>query len=283
MGVTKTAEAISSCSACESRSAAIQAGVAVRSATTSTSVGPASLSIATSPKTQPLGGRHVDVSGTHDLVHPGHALRAVGQRGHRVGTAHLEDAVHARDARGHQHLGRDRAVLSRRRRHADLRHLDHRGRHRIHDDGGRIERLAARHVDPHPLERTHPVPEVASALLAHLPARGDALAVEFAHAHGGLAERGAVGRVHRIDARFPLLAGHLELVELRTVVLAHAGEQLLVAALAHLLDDPADVLLDVLGPLLATPLELREGRLEAGVTGLEDGKDSLRCGSARHA
>ncbi len=54
MGVRKTAEAISSCSACESRSAATQAGVALRSAMTITSVGPASLSIATSPKTSRL-------------------------------------------------------------------------------------------------------------------------------------------------------------------------------------------------------------------------------------
>ena len=46
--------ASSSCSAWESRSAATQAGVALRSATTNTSVGPASASIATSPKTRRL-------------------------------------------------------------------------------------------------------------------------------------------------------------------------------------------------------------------------------------
>lgn len=50
--VISTALAPSSCSACEIRSAATQAGVAVRSATTTTSVAPASLSMSTSPKTR---------------------------------------------------------------------------------------------------------------------------------------------------------------------------------------------------------------------------------------
>ena len=48
----QSARAIGSCSACASRSAATQAGSAAPSATTMTSLGPATMSMPTSPKTR---------------------------------------------------------------------------------------------------------------------------------------------------------------------------------------------------------------------------------------
>ena len=51
LSVTSTALAILSCSACDRRSAATYAGLQVLSATTSISLGPAIISIATLPKT----------------------------------------------------------------------------------------------------------------------------------------------------------------------------------------------------------------------------------------
>ena len=59
-------------------------------------------------------------------------------------------------------------------------------------------------------ERAHAMAHEAAAFLADLPARGNALLVELAHAHRGLAERGAVRGGHLGDARVPLVAVHLE-------------------------------------------------------------------------
>ena len=147
--VIRIAHAISSCSACESRSAATQAGVArACRRSTSTSVGPASLSIADLAEHEPLRvAARRRCPGPTILSTRGTLCGAVGERGDRLRAAHLEDAVHAGDARRHQHLGADAAVGLRRRRHHDLRHLDHRGRHRVHDHRRRVAGLAAGHVD----------------------------------------------------------------------------------------------------------------------------------------
>src|SRR4029453_8647371 len=112
--------------------------------------------------------------------------------------------------------------------------------HRVHDHAGGIGGLAAGDVDADALERPHPDAEGAAAFFAHLPAGGDALAVEVAHAHGGLADRRAGGRVDRLGGRLVLRAGDLELLDPGAVVLAHAGDQLAVAALADPLGDLAD-------------------------------------------
>src|SRR5262249_1686771 len=125
--------------------------------------------------------------------------------------------------------------------------------------------------------------EDAPALLAHLPARGDALAVELAHAHRGLAERGAVGRVDGVDGAVPLLAGHLEPLHLGAVEAADAGQELPVAARAPAVDDLRHRLLDVRGRGVPAPAQLLEGGGEAGLVGPQHGDHApLGADLARH-
>ena len=90
------------------------------------------------------------VPGPHDLVHPGDRRRAVGQRRDRLGPAHPEDAMHARELGGRQHHVRH---SPRRRHHDDVAHPGDRGGDRIHYHGGWIGRLASRDVDPDAVER----------------------------------------------------------------------------------------------------------------------------------
>ena len=137
----------------------------------------------------------------------------------------------------------------------------------------RVHRLAAGHVDPDALERAHARAEHAAALLAHLPARRDALAVEVAHAHRGLAERGAVGRVDLLAGLLELGAAHLELAQVRAVELPGERADLLVADLAHAIDDPAHRLGDVVLHLFAAAHELGERAVEPVVLRLEHGED----------
>jgi hypothetical protein len=127
------------------------------------------------------------------------------------------------------------------------------------------------------------VAEARAPLLAHLPARGDPLAVELPHPHGRLAQGSAVGGVDRLGRGIPLLARDLEGLDPGAVVLLDAGEELLVAALADAIDDAADVPLDLVGPALPSIHQAIEGRLEARGAGLQNGHDALCRGAARHA
>ena len=95
----------------------------------------------------PLGGGNVDVAGAHDLVHGRDGLGAVGQRGHGLGAAGLENFGHAGGSRRGQDDGVHLAVLARRGSHDDLGHARHLGRDDVHEDGGGVGRRAARDVD----------------------------------------------------------------------------------------------------------------------------------------
>ena len=121
-GVSSTARAIGSCSAWASRSAATKSASALSSATTTTSLGPATMSMPTSPKTCALGERDVDVAGADDLVDAADGLGPVGERGDRLGAADPVGLGHARRcARRPAPPG----SASRRRRRRDQHDLAH--------------------------------------------------------------------------------------------------------------------------------------------------------------
>ena len=150
--VTHQHTASSSCSAWAIRSAATRAGRAVASAMMRTSVGPGDHVDPHLPHHLALGLRHPAVTRAHDLVHPRHGGRPVGQRGHRLRPADPEDPRHARERAGREHhVGHPL-----RRHHGDdLLHPRHQRGHRVHDHRRGIGRLAAGDVEPDPVERRH--------------------------------------------------------------------------------------------------------------------------------
>jgi hypothetical protein len=82
--------------------------------------------------------------------------------------------------------GRSFPSGSGRRDHDDLGHLDHRGRHRVHDHGRRIDGLAAGHVDADALSGRTRVPNTPPPSSRTSHEDGMPLAVEVAHAHRAL-------------------------------------------------------------------------------------------------
>ena len=182
-GVSSTARAIGSCSAWASRSAATNAASALSSATTTTSLGPATMSMPDVAEDLALGERHVDVAGAHDLVHAADGLGAVGQRGDRLGAAHPVGLGHARDARGGQHRGIERPSAAGGETSTISADPGHPRRHHRHQHGGRIGGAPARDVDRDPVERPH--------LLAEHASRCSSVMRQ---------ERGAHSRVEALDA-----------------------------------------------------------------------------------
>ena len=83
------------------------------------------------PEDAALGGGDVRVAGAHDLVHGGHGCGSVGERAHRLRTAHAKDAVDSRDRGGGEHRGVQHAP-GRRGHHHQLRDARDLGRHRAH-------------------------------------------------------------------------------------------------------------------------------------------------------
>ena len=112
--VTRMTCAITSCSACASRSAATKPALAESSAITSTSDGPAGRSMAApsgSAGHQLFGGRHPGAAGAEDLVDLAHGLGAEGQGGDGLRAAHLVDGVDAAELGRDQH-GRVQLALA---------------------------------------------------------------------------------------------------------------------------------------------------------------------------
>ena len=99
-----------------------------------------------------LGGGHVNVAGADDLIHSGHALGAVGQGGHGLGTAGLKDAVDAGNHRRRQDTGVDLAVLAGGGGHNDLLHARHLGGDDVHQHGRGVGGRAAGHVNTRALD-----------------------------------------------------------------------------------------------------------------------------------
>ena len=54
--------------------------------------------------------------------------------------------------------------------HDDFRHTRHMGRHRIHDQAGRVRGLAARHINAHAVQRRDLLTQQATVFIAVAPA-----------------------------------------------------------------------------------------------------------------
>src|SRR5690349_7435115 len=105
--VTSTTCAMVSCSACASRSAATKVGLALSSAMTSTSEGPAGRSMAApsgSPATICLAA-DPGAAGAENLVHLCDGFGAEGERRDGLRSTHLVDHLDAAQLGGHQHGG----------------------------------------------------------------------------------------------------------------------------------------------------------------------------------
>ena len=154
---------------------------------------------------QPLGRRHVGVAGTDDFGNRGDGCGAVGERGHCLRAADTIDFVDAGQLRRRQHQ-RAELALRRRHHHDQARHARDLGRHRIHQDRGRIGRGAARHVEADCLDRGPAVAELdperigKTLVLGQLPAMisldplaGERKRIERAAVAGGVGHRNLGG------------------------------------------------------------------------------------------
>ena len=155
--MTSRQEALASCSACATRSAATKRGSAVSSARMPISVGPGLGVDADHAAQQPLGRRDVDVARPHHEVGRLAVVGAVGEHRDRLGAA---DRVHLVDAE--QGAGREddrvrQAVVVPLRRAGDGQRPDtgDLGGHDVHHDARRVGHQPARHVEPDPAYR-HP-------------------------------------------------------------------------------------------------------------------------------
>ncbi len=196
------------------------------------------------PGEEALGGGDPDVPGAGDHVGGRAGLRAVREHRDGGGPAGRVDLVDAEQGAGGQDGGvRDAAELGLRGRgerdRADTGLL--RGHH-VHDHGRRVDRPAAGHVQPDPLDR-HP-------LLGDRPAghdlrgvRGAALlAVDEAGTADGLLERGAHGRVEALQRAGQLLGRDTHLFQPDAVELLGEVDQRRVPAMMHGLADRTHLL-----------------------------------------
>src|SRR5688572_350937 len=150
--------------------------------------------------------RHIEVAGTDDLVDARQRLRAVGERGHRVGTAHGKDAVDA----GKRRRGEHQRVWIR-AHHDELFHAGDLGGYRIHEHRRRVRSLAAGHVQADALERRNPLAEACAVGLGVVPGTLELVFVETAYALLRRFERLARHGGHRQQGFLLPLAGNLQL------------------------------------------------------------------------
>ena len=129
------------------------------------------------PEYLPLRFGDVDIAWADDLVDPRQRLRAVGERGHGMRAA---DGDHAVDPG--QRGGRKDQRIRIGTHHHELAHAGNLRRHRVHEHGRRIRRLAARHVKAHALERRQALPQSRAVRLGVLPGLLQLLLVEAADA-----------------------------------------------------------------------------------------------------
>ncbi len=135
-----------SCSACDRRSAAIQAGSLCGVGHDQDLRRAGDQVDADLAEDAALGGGDIGVARPGDLVDRLDRLRAVGQRGHGLRAADAPHLVGAGDL-GRQHDQRVENAARRRHDHDDAADARHLGRHDVHQHRGRIGRRAARHVD----------------------------------------------------------------------------------------------------------------------------------------
>ena len=104
------------------------------------------------PKHTALGLGHIGITRADDLVHLRHGRRAIGQRGHGLGTANAKHTIHARHGRCRQHQFVLNAVRGR-HHHDQFLDASHLRRDGVHQHGRGIGRLAARHIKADTIQR----------------------------------------------------------------------------------------------------------------------------------
>ena len=173
-----------------------------------------------------------EVAGTHDLVHPGHALGAVGEGGDRLRPAHGEEPVGAGGPGG----GEDRGVGPRRGGDDDLADPGHPRRHHRHQDGGEERGGPPGDVDPDPPEGSDELAEDAVRAGVEEAALG-LLLVEGLDADPGLLDRLPEVAGEVVVGLAPELLGNL--VDRVAVEPFAPGVEGGVALFPHLGDDPS--------------------------------------------
>ena len=194
----------------------------------------------------PLGRGNVDVARADDLIHGRDAFGAVGQSRDSLCAAGLENFRHACGGRGGENNRIYFAVLACRGRHDDLRHACDLGRDDIHQDGGRIGRRAARHIDTGLFNGGVFLTQHDAGLVVHHKIFVDLLAVEGFDVCRRLTQGLEEVFVHPGKGLVDLRLRDLQIVDFRAVKFQSILFQCFVAVCADVCNDAVHHVLDIL-------------------------------------
>jgi hypothetical protein len=165
---------------------------------------------ADAPLEQPLGGRHVHVAGARHELDRGALLGAVREHRDRLGAACRVHLLDPQQGTGREHGGVRQAAEVALRRGGDGQGGDARllRGHHVHHHGRRVDRPAARHVQPDPLHGQPPLGDRAAGDDAHRGVGAALVTVDQPGAARGLLQRRADGRVQLLQGAGQLLRGN---------------------------------------------------------------------------
>ena len=187
------------------------------------------------PEHPALGLGHIGIAGTDDLVHRTDGAGAMGQRRHRLRTADGVDLLDAGQTGRGQH-GRVAHAVGRGHHHHQFLHARHLGGNGIHQHRRRIGRLAAGHVEPHPIQRQHALPQPGAIGLGVHPGRRPLMLVITADALGRPLQRLTLKSRQPVQRRLQFALRQPQprrLVDLQPVKAPGVVHQRLVAARLH--------------------------------------------------
>ena len=155
-----------------------------------------------------FGQSHKDIARSNDFIYPGDGCRAESQGRHCLCPACLIDlcgSCHVGCCQSHRiYL----SVLTGRRHHGDALHPCHLSRNNIHQDRGRICRLAAGHIYSHTLQGSHLLAQDGAVRLGVKPAVLPLLLMITADiVHGSLHDL-QKARFHLFHGLINFLPGH---------------------------------------------------------------------------
>ena len=157
----------------------------------------------------PLCLGNIDVARTDDLVHPGNALRAIGERRNSLRTADAEHAAYARNSCCCKDFRRKFAAF-RGGYHDYCRHTSKLCRDAVHQHSGRVACRSARHIEAHAGKGCNFLAEHDAIPLAeHKPFAYLAL-VKCADIFGSLLQNCKEVRLHRIARGSKLIGGYFK-------------------------------------------------------------------------
>ena len=190
-----------------------------------------------------LGLGNVGVAGSHDLVHLGDTFGAVGQGGHRLGSAHFENVGDTGDLRRRQNGGVDFSIRAGGRDHDDLLTArDFRG-DGVHQHRGGVGGGAAGDIQAHPLDGGDALAQDHAAAGGQHQTLSDLGGVEFPDVGGGFLKDLQKFRLHLIHCLLDLLSRDGERIKLAPVKPGGIFENGLVAPLFHIRQNGGDGLL----------------------------------------